>query len=403
LSYVTFVDPDDNGAALDELLERVAERFTRAEPRRRAGQYIRGVLSGLARPNGWTLAEYAGEHHPNGMQRLLTTARWDVDGVRDDVRAWVGERIGERAGGVLVPTEVGFRKKGTSSVGVHRQYDGAARRLENVQLGVFLSYLSGRGWGLVDRELYLPQDWLADREQARRLGVPEGVRFADRAELALNMVGRALDSGLPVSWVAADEPGSGYGRLRAWLDKHGVCYVVAAAWYDPVRTAQRQPARVRDLGRAVPDPAWQPYRSGSGTTRYEWARVPLAGPVPEAPGIEHVLLVRRDPGGHDTPRRDPGGRDPGGRDPGGRDAAAREPDEPIRLGYYHCRLPAGTPTAVLARVAGAPDEVRERVERARGELGLDRYQVRRYEAWYRHVTLCLAAGAYLAAVRARTR
>ncbi len=386
---MTFVDLDDNGGAvLDELLERVAERFTRAEPRRRAGQYIRGVLSGLARPNGWTLAEYAGEHHPNGMQRLLTTARWDVDGVRDDVRAWVGERVGERGTGVLVPTEVGFRKKGTSSVGVHRQYDGAARRLENVQLGVFLSYLSGRGWGLVDRELYLPQDWLADREQARRLGVPEGVRFADRTQLALGMVGRALDGGLPVSWVAVDEPGSGYGRLRAWLDRRGICYVVAAAWYDPVRTAARQPARVRDLSRAVTDSAWRPHRSGAGSGRYEWARVPLAGRVPEAPGIEHVLLLRRDPGGHE---------------PAGRDLVGRDLAEPARFGYYHCRAPAGTPTAVLARVAGAPDEVHERVELVRNELGLDRYQVRRYEAWYRHVTLCLAAGAYLSAVRARAR
>jgi SRSO17 transposase len=379
LSYVTFVDPDDNaGAALDELLERVAERFTRAEPRRRAAQYIRGVLSGLARPNGWTLAEYAGEHHPNGMQRLLTTARWDVDGVRDDVRAWVGERIGERDTGVLVPTEVGFRKKGTGSVGVHRQYDGAARRLENVQLGVFLSYLSTRGWALVDRELFLPQEWLADREQARRLGVPEGVRYADRIQLALGMVGRALDGGLPVSWVAVDEPGSGYGRLRTWLDRRGICYVVAAAWYDPVRTAQRQAARVRDLGRTVPDSAWSPSRAGAGASRYEWARVPLAGPLSEPPGIEYSLLVRRE-------------------------ATGPEMAEPARFAYYHCRAHAGTPTVALARVAGAPDEVRERVEGARGELGLDRYQVRRYEAWYRHVTLCLAAGAYLAAVRGQHR
>ena len=373
---MTSANLDSNGGAvLAELLELVGDRFSRAEPRRRAGQYVQGVLSGLARPNGWTLAEYAGEHHPNGMQRLLTTARWDVDGVRDDVRAWIGARIGDPETGVLVPTEVGIRKKGNASVGVHRQYDGAAGRLENVQVGVFLSYLSRHGWALIDRELYLPQDWLADRELARRVGVPEGLRFADRVQLALGMVGRAMDGGLPVSWVAVDEPGNGYGRLRGWLDRRGVCYVVAAAWYDPVVTVQRQAVRVRDLGPSVPGPAWRPYPSEAGSTAREWAGIPLAVPAHEVPGIEHTLLVRREVEG----------------------AAATGP---ARFGYYHCRAGAGTPIAVLARVAGAPDEVRERVERARIELGLDRYQVRRYEAWYRHVTLCLAAGAYLAAVRA---
>jgi SRSO17 transposase len=359
---VTFVHPDrTGGAVLDELLDLVAVRFTRAEPRRRAAQYVRAVLSGLTRPNGWALAEYAGEHHPNGMQRLLTTARWDADGVRDDVRAWLGERIGDRETGVLVPTEVGFRKKGTGSVGAHRRYDGTAGRLSTVQVGVFLSYLSRHGWALIDRELYLPQDWLTDREQARRLGVPENVRFADRVQLATAMVGRALDSGLPVAWVAADEPDNGYGRLRGWLDRRGIRYVIGAAWYDPVVTARGQPARVRDLGRTVPDSAW---RREAG---YEWAGIRLAPPAHEASGAEHTLLVRRSADG--------------------------------RFGYHHCRAGAGTTTTTLARVAGAPDTVRERVGQARAELGLDRYQVRRYEAWYRHVTLCLAAGAYLAATR----
>jgi SRSO17 transposase len=359
---VTFANPDNTGdAVLDELLDLVGVRFSRAEPRRRGAQYVRAVLSGVSRPNGWALARYAGEHHPNGMQRLLTTARWDPDGVRDDVRDWLGARIGDRETGVLVPTEVGFRKKGTGSVGAHRRYDGAAGRLSTVQVGVFLGYLSRHGWALVDRELYLPQDWLADREQARRLGVPEGLPFADRVQLAVAMVGRALDSGLPFAWVAADEPGNGYGRLRGWLDRRGIRYVIGAAWYDPVVTARGQAARVRDLGRTVPDSAWQPHAG------CEWAGIRLATAAQEASGAEHILLVRRAADG--------------------------------QFGYYHCRAGAGTPAATLARIAGAPDTIRERVGQVRAELGLDRYQVRRYEAWYRHVTLCLAAGAYLAATR----
>src|SRR6266545_1178852 len=180
---------------LDELLDRVASRFIRPEPRLRAQLFVRGILSGLARKNSWTLAEFAGESDPNGMQRLLTSARWDVDGVRDDVREWVVERLGDEEYAVLVPIEAGFPKKGNRSVGVHRQYNDVARRAENVQVGLFLAYASPRGWALVDRELYLPSSWTADPERCERLGVPAGVGFVPKPELARRMIERFLAGG----------------------------------------------------------------------------------------------------------------------------------------------------------------------------------------------------------------
>jgi SRSO17 transposase len=185
---------DEYRAVLDDLFVRVASRFVRREPRMRAQLFVRGILSGLERKNSWTLAGYAGDSDPNGMQRLLTSAHWDVDGVRDDLRGWVLERLGDPGYGVLIPMAAGFPKKGKGSVGVHRRYSDTAGRLANVQVGVFLVYASPRGWALVDRELYLPPSWTTDAERSGRLGVPQGVGHVAEPELARRMIERALDS-----------------------------------------------------------------------------------------------------------------------------------------------------------------------------------------------------------------
>ena len=180
---------------LDDLFALVAGRFLRAEPRRRARRYVRGLLAPLAGKNGWTLAEVAGDATPDGMQRLLNAASWDADGVRDDVRAYAARHLGERDG-VLIVDETGFLKKGTKSAGVQRQYSGTAGRVENCQLGVFLAYASGRGRTLIDRELYLPKSWIADRPRCRDAAVADEVEFATKAVLAKTMLARALDAGV---------------------------------------------------------------------------------------------------------------------------------------------------------------------------------------------------------------
>jgi SRSO17 transposase len=162
---VTEVDLDGWLAGLAELHGRIAARFRRAEPRRRVLAYLRGLLAGLERKNGRTLAEHAGELSPDGMQRLLRTADWDADAVRDDLRGYVVEQLGPS--GVLVLDDTGFVTKGVRSAGVARQYTGTSGKIDNCQVGVFAGYVTGRGRALVDRELYLPKVWTDDRDRCR--------------------------------------------------------------------------------------------------------------------------------------------------------------------------------------------------------------------------------------------
>src|SRR5246500_189005 len=172
-------------AGLDELHERGAGRVARAEPRARVREDVGGVVT-------------------DGMQRLLRRADWDVDGVRDDVRAYVAEQLGE-PGGVLIADDTGFLKKGTRSAGVQRQYSGTAGRTENCQVGVFLAYASARGHALTGRELSLPRSWADDRGRCREAGIPDEAEFATKPQLAQAMISRALEAGVPFAWFTADE------------------------------------------------------------------------------------------------------------------------------------------------------------------------------------------------------
>jgi SRSO17 transposase len=238
-------------AEFERLCERIGPRFVRPEVRRRVVGFLRGLLAGVARKNGWQLAEYAGETSPDGMQRLLTTARWDPDGVRDDVRASVIERLGD-PGGVLVVDETGFLKKGGKSAGVKRQYSSTAGRIENCQVGVFLAYASPRGRALVDRELYLPADWAADPDRRTQAHVPAQVGFATKPQLAQLMLKRAIDAGVPAGWVTADEVYGGDARLRAWLESQDLAYVLAVKVTQPLWAhSQQGPAE-------VPPASWSP-------------------------------------------------------------------------------------------------------------------------------------------------
>jgi len=201
--------------------ERIAGRFARAEPRARMRRYVSGLVAGLERKNGWTLAEHAGDVSPDGMQRLLRCADWDADGVRDDVRDYVAGHLGH-PDGVLIAGETGFLKKGTRSAGVRRQYSGTAGRTENCQAGVFLAYAPVHGHALIDRELYLPQCWAEDRDRCRDAGIPDETEFATRPRLAQAMISRAIEAGVPFGWFTADEA---YGQarwLQAWLGEHDV-------------------------------------------------------------------------------------------------------------------------------------------------------------------------------------
>jgi SRSO17 transposase len=378
-SVLCVLDDDDLTAwraGLDDLLALVAGRFPRVEPRLRAQAYVRGLLAPLASKNGWTLAEAAGNATPDGMQRLLNRASWDADGVRDDVRGYVARHLGD-AGGVLVVDETGFLKKGARSAGVQRQYSGTAGRVENCQLGVFLAYATGKGRALVDRELYLPKSWTGDRDRCREAGVPDDVQFATKAELARAMLGRALDAGVPAAWVTADEAYGRDGKFRAWLEQRRIGYVVAVAVNQAI-AGDAGTSRADVLAANAPDQAWKRRSCGDGAKGprlFDWAAATLPDDEGTAPpGWSRYLLVRR--------------------------SLTRNGKGELELAYYLCCAPDGTTDEELIRVAGSRWTVEECFQAAKNETGLDHYQVRRYDAWYRHVTLAVLAHAYLAVTAA---
>jgi SRSO17 transposase len=289
------------------------------------------------------------------------------------VRGYVVEQLGD-PGGVLVVDETGFLKKGGKSAGVQRQYSGTAGRIENCQVGVFLAYASPKGRALVDRELYLPKEWIADPARRAEAHVPVGVGFHTKPQLAQTMLARALEAGVPAGWVIADEVYGGDARLRGWLEEHGLAYVLAVKATQPLWAAGEQgPAEVPacELVAGLPARAWRRLRAGEGAKGprvYDWARVALVRPG--WPGRGFWLLARR--------RLSDG-----------------------ELAYYACFGPARTTLAALVRVAGLRWAVEECFQAAKDQVGLDHYQVRRWDAWYRHVTLVLVAQGFLAAVRAR--
>jgi len=356
---------------LDALHRRIAGRFRRAEARERAKRYLAGLLDRVERKNGWQLAEHLGEPGPQGVQRLLNAAGWDVGAVRDDLRAYVVEHLGDPAG-VLVVDETGFLKKGTKSVGVQRQYSGTAGRIENCQVGVFLAYASGAGRAFLDRELYLPEAWAADAERRGEAGVPAEVGFATKPQLAQAMLGRARAAGVPAAWVTGDEVYGDDGAFRRWLEEEaGSAYVLAVSCDHPVWQAGAQ-ERADRLVAALPQEAWAPLSAGAGSQGerlYDWAcaRLPYAG----APATAQWLLARR------------------------------SLSDPTEVAYYRAFGPAATPVAELVRVAGMRWAIEASFEDAKGTVGLDHYEVRKWTAWYRHITLALLAHAYLEVTRHR--
>jgi SRSO17 transposase len=361
---------DVAAAELDRLHERIAGRFWRAEPRARVRQYVSGLVAGLERKNGWTLAERAGEVSPDGMQRLLRIADWDTREVRDDVWDYVMENLGDPQG-VLIADETGFLKKGTRSAGVQRQYSGTAGRTENCQIGVFLAYASRHGHALIDRELYIPASWTEDRDRCRAAGIPDDIEFAPKPQLAQAMLARAIEAGVPFAWFTADEVYGQAKYLRRWLEARGVAYVMAIRRSDtfPVSgSEQRADALIAALGAR----SWQRLSAGAGAhgpREYHWARIPITAGA--QPGHGHWLLARR---------------------------SLHDPDE---IAYYACYGPSRSRLIDLAWVAGSRWHVEECFQQAKNEAGLDHYQVRSWRAWYAHITLSMLALAWLSATRAQ--
>jgi SRSO17 transposase len=329
---------------------------------------VRGLLGDAGRKNGWQLAEHLGESGPQGVQRLLNAADWDADDVRDDLQAYVVEHLGD-PDGVLIADETGFLKKGTKSVGVQRQYSGTAGRIENCQIGVFLGYASAKGRSFLDRELYLPKDWADDTGRRKEAAVPEEVQFATKPELAQRMVERAFAAGVPAAWVTGDAVYGDDTELRRWLEEEHHPYVLAVScshtlWHTGTQT------RADALIASLPSEAWGTVSAGAGSQGErldDWAWLQLPSHTPS--GMTSWLLARR------------------------------SRSDPTELAYFRAFGPQDTSIEDLVRVAGMRWAIEECFEDAKGSVGLDQYEVRKWNAWYRHITLALLAHAYLEVTR----
>lgn len=363
---------------LEALHARLTGLFRRSEPRERSLAYIKGLLGAVERKNGWQLAEWMGEESPDGVQHLIERAAWDADAARDILRTYVVEHLGEREG-VLIVDETGFIKKGVHSAGVQRQYSGTAGRIENSQIGVFLCYAGAGGSAFIDRELYVPRQWSDDRARCEAAGIPASVDFATKPQLARRMLERALDAGAPCAWVTGDEVYGGDRRLRVWLESREQAFVLAVARNEPLWWQGPQHVSAQKIAQALSPQSWKRLSAGPGAKGerlYDWALAPLwrLQLTPEERRWGHYLLVRR------------------------------SRDEKRELAYYVVYAPkAQAKLKKLVEIAGRRWEIEIGFEATKSECGLDHYEVRRWQGWYRHITLSLLAHAMLVAVRGQEK
>ncbi|EFH85321.1 transposase [Ktedonobacter racemifer DSM 44963] len=364
------------GQELERLHARIASRFVRPEPRRRALAFLKGIVSSVERKNGWHLAEHAGEARPDGMQRLLNRAVWDADLVRNDLRAYILERLGD-PGAVVIIDETSFRKRGQKSAGVGLQHCGTTGSLENCQVGVFLAYTSKFGWTLLDSELYLPLRWTEDRQRCREAGIPDTVSFQTKPELARRMLERLFTAQIPIAWVVADSVYGSNLDLRAFLEEHQSCYVLAVANTEAVgiqTTSGRQRMTVAEAEAQVLSASdWQRLSMSEGTKGprlFDWAAMPILHRW-EDDG-RHWLLIRRCL------------------------------DDPNDKTYYLVFAKPATTLAEMVKAIGTRWSVEVCFETGK-EMGLEDYEVRGFAAWYRFITLVMVAMACLAGICAAAR
>jgi SRSO17 transposase len=367
------VDPDAWMEVFDSAFARIAGRFGRAEPRLAARAWLLGVLSDVDTRSCWQLAEQAGHRGPHRMQSLLAEAMWDADAVRDDLRGYVVDELGD-PNGVLIFDDSGDLKSGFATVGVQRQYTGTAGRIENAQVATYLAYASSKGRALIDRELYLPKSWTDDPKRCRSAGVPDEVEFATKVTHARRMLARALDAEVPAAWATADEFYGNHRGLRRDLQARGLGYVLGVAKNHRITLTTGVTATVEHVATRLRRRSWNRISAGQGhkgERDYDWAWVRIVPPADETTG-HHWLLVRR---------------------------RIRDGE----LAYYRCWSPKPVPLTALVHVAGARWCVEECFRAGKDEVGLDQHQVRKWTSWYRYTTLAMLAHAILAVIAARER
>lgn len=355
-------DLDEWERELSALVARIGPVFYRTESKRHAEQYLRGLLSPLARKNGWTIAEYVGEAEPKALQRLLNLSPWDTDGLLVANREYAMENLAD-PGGILVADPTGFAKKGSKSVGVQRQYSGTLGRVDNCQIATFLAYVTPRrDRVLIDHRLYLPEtSWMADPDRCAEAGVPAEVTFKTRPQHVREMIEGARTAGVPFAWFTADEEFGQNPGLCDYLENDRLAYVMAipknTAFLDPTGV----PHEINAYARRLPRNAWQRRAAGIGSKGhrvYDWALVASAEP-------DRQYLIRR----------------------------AIDDGE---LAFYRCYNPNQAGFGELVHVAGARWPIEECFGASKNETGLDNYQVRTWDPWHRHVGFAILAHTFLA-------
>jgi len=348
---------------LEKMAHRIKDHFT-SPTFKRAVQYLKGLLSKVDRKNTWQLAEITGNETPYGLQNMVSQAEWDANAVRDDLQSYVIENIGDEEG-IFILDETGFLKKGKMSVGVQRQYSGTAGRIENCQIGVFLAYTTSKGHTLIDRELYLPESWTSDKERCRKAGVPENVVFQTKPQLGRKMLEKAFVNKVPGKWVTGDEVYGDNGLLRSWLESVHRPYVLAVSCKSYVCKGFEQ-LRVDALLKTLSQKSWKRLSAGEGSKGhrwYDWAMV-LINNVDELGWKRWVLFRRRI-------------------------------EDPSDIAYYLVFAPQDTSLEETVHVAGSRWTIEICFESAKNEVGLDQYEVRIWQGWYRHMTLAMFAHAFL--------
>lgn len=351
----------------NELMSRLGKVFANELGFRNGRNYIKGLLSTAEKKNGWQMSEKIGESTPYKMQQFIYRGEYKANKLRDEMRSYVGEKLGEEDG-VMVVDDTGFIKQGKKSCGVQRQYTGSAGKICNCQIGVFLSYASSKGHTPIDRRLYMPQGWLEDKERCTEAGVAEGLKFQTKPEMALEMIQEATSASVPYKWVTGDCAYGDYDEMRKWLEENGKCYVLNISKKEYIDNAS-----MGDILSKLPSDGWFEASCGDGSKGarlYDWVVLETSGVTPK--GFKRVILVRR------------------------------SKSDPEETKAYIAFASQDTPDSRLVEVAGTRWTVETCFKESKGEVGLDHYEVRSYDGWYKHITFALIALALLTVLSANS-
>ena len=380
---------------LESFLDRYAPLFGRPEAQGHGRRFVQGLLLGGDRRSVENIAEAIDGCVVRSLQTFVANAPWSGDAVLTELRRQVAQEWGDPEAVVIVD-ETGFPKKGTKSVGVKRQYSGTLGRVENCQVGVFLGYHAAKGHTLLDRRLFVPEEWAADPPRRAAAGVPKGVIFRTKPELALAMVADAAAGGLPFRWVAGDSVYGDSPTFCQGVRALGKWYVLdssadARVWTSepevipPGRKPARgrvttkpkvatAPVRVDEVVATLPASAWRRVTVAEGSQGpliYEYAEVTAWFSEEGLPSGPERLLVRRSLG--------------------------QEPE----LKYHRTNAPAGVALATAAGIRSKRWSIEQDFQSGKGECGLDEYETRGWVGWHHHTALSVVALWFLARQRDR--